>query len=50
MVAKGKAKRKRRGRLRNPLVPATKRLGQRVIPSGKTYSRKPKHRPSTAET
>jgi len=44
MVGKTKRKARRRSKPRNPLVPATKRLGQRVVPSAKSYSRKPKHR------
>jgi hypothetical protein len=40
------AKRRRRKRIkpRNPLVPAVRRLGHKVKPSAKTYSRKAKHR------
>ncbi len=38
-------KRKRKAiRRRNPLVPATRKLGHRIKPSAKRYRRRPKHR------
>ena len=33
----------RRPRRRNPLVPAVRKLGQRIVPSVKRYKRRPKH-------
>lgn len=36
-------------RRRNPLVPVTRKLGQRIKPSGKRYKRRPKHRGSRHE-
>ncbi len=37
-------KRKRKAiRRRNPLVPATRKLGHRIKPSAKRYRRRPKH-------
>lgn len=42
-------KRKRKAiRRRNPLVPATRKLGHRIKPSAKRYRRRPKHRESAA--
>jgi hypothetical protein len=41
----GKRKRKT-VRRRNPLVPATRKLGHRIKPSAKRYRRRPKHRES----
>jgi hypothetical protein len=41
MAAKRSAKRPRR---RNPLMPALRKMGQRVVPSAKRYKRRPKHR------
>ncbi len=34
----------RRPRRRNPLVPAVRKLGQRIVPSAKRYKRRTKHR------
>lgn len=43
-VARKRKKPRKSIRIRNPLVPALRRLRPKVKPSARAYSRKPKHK------